>query len=108
MIIFASILSAIKGDSQEYVPTNTMCLSLAPTLDLHIKWFMRFLAMLFILYVFHISSKFDFFIDVDKGMCHALICVKKNPPVVNMIMRGRRVRMVVEFTITCEISAYHH
>ena len=27
--------------------------------------------------LFHISSKFDFFIGVDMVMCHALICVKE-------------------------------
>ena len=31
----------------------------------------------FIHVLFHISSKFDFFIGVDMFMCHALICVKK-------------------------------
>ena len=27
--------------------------------------------------LFHISSKFDFFIGVEIVMCHALICVKE-------------------------------
>jgi hypothetical protein len=27
--------------------------------------------------LFHISSKFDFFIGVEMVMCHALICVKE-------------------------------
>ena len=28
-------------------------------------------------HLFHISSKFDFFIGVEMVMCHALICVKE-------------------------------
>ena len=40
--------------------------------------------------LFHISSKFDFFIGVEMVMCHALICVKEIHQTL-MTARGFRV-----------------
>ena len=36
-----------------------------------------YMTLLFNIFLFHISSEFDFFIGVDMAMCHALICVKE-------------------------------
>ena len=43
----------------------------APTVDLYIQCIYHDNIL------FHISSKFDFYIGVDMVMCHALLCIKE-------------------------------